>query len=129
MLPSNCCFLSSRPLIAFPVFANVALLLTLVQPIYLIAPLQFEVGKDQLRYRAGASKGHKWLIIDLSGGTVCKAVNLKSNEFEVVDKNDRTWNLRAETSEDAREWVDVIATRTGAEVAANELADASAEIE
>ena len=55
------------------------------------------------------------MIIDLSGGTVCTPMNSHPTDFEVVDNDGRVWSLRAKTSNDARDWVDVIATKTGVE--------------
>ena len=62
-------------------------------------------------------------------------------DFEVVDNDGRAWSLRAKTSEEARDWVNVMATKTGVKELSptqrtpgvvpdgNELADASPEIE
>ena len=74
---------------------------------------QFEVGKDQLRYRAGKSKDYKWLLVDLSGGTI-KLDSEKPDEFMLVDNDGREWQLRAKSEKEAFDWVRTIATNTGA---------------
>lgn len=83
---------------------------------------KFEIGKDELRYRAGASKGYKWLVVDLSGGTIelqtietAHSDSKHDSEFILVDNDGRAWNLRAQSREDALSWVKTITTRTQVE--------------
>ena len=71
----------------------------------------FELGKNELRYKAGATKGGSWQTIDLSGGTV-----MAHNEnITLVDAQGRTWELRAPSRVQANNWGVAIETRTGCE--------------
>ena len=77
------------------------------------------MGKDELRYKGGASKGYKWLVVDLSGGTIeLQTIETEDSgskhdgEFILVDNDGRAWNLRAQSREDASSWIKTITTRT-----------------
>eukprot|EP01047_Picozoa_sp_COSAG01_P051596 COSAG01_NODE_5343_length_4322_cov_122.044281_1_plen_698_part_00 len=84
----------------------------------------FELGKNELRYKAGATKGNSWQTIDLSRGTVmvgkgykpgtCTSLDKsKEDAITLVDAQGRTWELRAPSKVQANNWGVAIETRTG----------------
>lgn len=88
----------------------------------------FELGKNELRYKAGATKGGSWQSIDLSSGTVMvgkgyhgmagKGHHDRSKEDDaitLVDAQGRTWELRAPSKRQANNWGVEIEKRTGCE--------------
>ena len=83
----------------------------------------FELGKNELRYKAGATKGNSWQTIDLSGGTVMAGKGDGSHRDEskaddaitLVDAQGRPWELRAPSKVQANNWGVAIETRTGCE--------------
>ena len=83
----------------------------------------FELGKNELRYKAGATKGGSWQTIDLSGGTVMAGKGYGSHRdfskaddaITLVDAQGRPWELRAPTPVQANNWGVAIETRTGCE--------------
>ena len=84
---------------------------------------KFEVGKNELRYKAGATKGNSWQTIDLSGGTVMAGKGYfntydkskADDAITLVDAPGRTWELRAPSKVQANNWGVAIETRTGCE--------------
>ena len=83
----------------------------------------FELGKNELRYKAGATKGGSWQTIDLSGGTVMvgkgdeshRDVSKADDAITLVDAQGRPWELRAPSKVQANNWGVAIETRTGCE--------------
>ena len=86
----------------------------------------FELGKNELRYKAGATKGGSWQTIDLSGGTVMAGKGFgdwglaideskADDAITLVDAQGRTWELRAPSLVQANNWASAIETRTGCE--------------
>ena len=94
----------------------------------------FELGKNELRYKAGATKGGSWQTIDLSGGTVMAGKGYKPGKvaweddadaflddskaddaITLVDAQGRHWELRAPSKVQANNWGVAIETRTGCE--------------
>ena len=92
----------------------------------------FELGKNELRYKAGATKGGSWQTIDLSSGTVMAGKgwghmadsrfsprhsgrNKADDAITLVDAQGRPWELRAPTQVQANNWGVAIETRTGCE--------------
>ena len=92
----------------------------------------FELGKNELRYKAGATKGGSWQTIDLSGGTVMAG---KGDRFQpgtyddskaddaitLVDAQGRPWELRAPSKVQANNWGVAIETRTGCEAVGKDI--------
>ena len=83
----------------------------------------FELGKNELRYKAGATKGNSWQTIDLSGGTVmagkgkgdARDESKADDAITLVDAQGRPWELRAPSMVQANNWGVAIETRTGCE--------------
>ena len=97
----------------------------------------FELGKNELRYKAGATKGGSWQTIDLSRGTVMAGKGYKPGKsygdvevgdydaylddskaddaITLVDAQGRPWELRAPSKVQANNWGVAIETRTGCE--------------
>ena len=86
----------------------------------------FELGKNELRYKAGATKGGSWQSIDLSSGTVMAGKGYTDDydylddskaddAITLVDAQGRPWELRAPSKVQANNWGVAIETRTGCE--------------
>lgn len=82
--------------------------------------LQFEVGKNELRYRAGASKGFQWVKYDMSLGKIeIGEDNTPDRDLLTLVIGDREVPLRAESRAVAIEWATAITMHTEADVTAN----------
>merc|ERR1711924_5155 len=92
----------------------------------------FELGKNELRYKTGATKGGSWQTVDLSGGTVMAGKGWKPGKSSgdddaflddskaddavtLEDAQGRPWELRASSKVQANNWGVAIETRTGCE--------------
>lgn len=97
---------------------------------------KFEVGREELRYSAGASKAMRLQTIGLKSGTIRVGPSdhgdhkdKHAREITLVDNSNRTWHLRAASVADAKEWATVIVARTGVVHEGSSAGPTSMEIE